>query len=131
MGDPTTAVQWLEKADSLPRSEADIPCDLSAAYQLRAASRKDSADFARAIDSARRGIAQNPKSAVCAFNLALALRQVGLAAMADDAFSQAAALEVGEWANEARARVRSGTRSDGREDLIRRIEPVVSLGAVS
>jgi CHAT domain-containing protein len=84
-------------------AEAAAMSDLAGAYYVRAQRKDNPADLLRALDTAQRAVALNPQPEGAEFNLALILEALSLNNDAIDAWQRAAAVERGEWADEARA----------------------------
>jgi CHAT domain-containing protein len=127
IGDVDGAIVWLQNVTTTPPS-LDASCDLAAAYMVRWQRRGDHTDLARAIDAAQRGLSMSASRTACWFNLGLSLSQLGLAAMANEAFERAAAFDNGPWAEEGRTRQRGTQAVKDRNDLSRRLEPLVLDG---
>ncbi|HKS22632.1 MAG TPA: CHAT domain-containing protein [Thermoanaerobaculia bacterium] len=95
------AIAALER---FSRDDAAALSDLAAAYYVRAQRKDDPADLLLAFDAAQRAVAMKPQPPGAQFNAALILQALSLNDDAIDAWQRAAAVEKGEWADEARGR---------------------------
>ena len=96
-GAAVAALEALSPKDNAAMS------DLAAAYYVRAQRNDDPADLLRAFDAARKAVAVTPQPPGAQYNLALILEALSLDADALDAWQRAAAVEEGQWADDARA----------------------------
>jgi CHAT domain-containing protein len=88
---------------ALSANDAAALSDLAGAYYVRAQRNDNPADLLNAFDAARKAVDMKPQPPGAQFNLALILEALSLNADAIDAWQRAAAVEVGKWADEARA----------------------------
>lgn len=106
-GNSEASVLALEQAVEQRPTDARVASDLSAAYLARHRRLGDAADVSKALASADRALALDPRLAEAQFNRALALERAGEIAAARAAWQRYIEIDSDSgWADEARARLR-------------------------
>jgi len=107
------AIQLLTNlAEADPKAQSDI----SAVHYSRAQFEDRASDYLAARTAAERAVRADPRSPLAIFNLALAQEATGMLKQAEVSWKTAAALNEGEWAEEAR---RHWIRLDSQVDPVR------------
>jgi CHAT domain-containing protein len=122
-GDASHAVLVLEEAADQTKDNAQILCDLSAAYLMRATRNNEPQDFGKALTMADRAVKVDPRLAEGWFNRASVLEHLSLWDEARQAWQDYLKVDSKSgWAEEARNRLKTipGTPQSGLSDDERR-----------